>query len=81
MNIAVIFFIVLACIFAIISRSDKNRNTKTGLIFRFIWFFLVLSLFFFFNHKFPNAQNIFMGFVGFAGLVYFSFKFKKIAEN
>lgn len=77
----ILLLFIIAC-FAAIMLLNKYRNTKVGLIIRFCWFAIGISIFFsFFSHNFSMTQNIVMGFFGGGGLVYFFFKFKRISEN
>lgn len=81
MNIAIIIFIIFACVFSVLFSFDKYKNTKTGLMLRFCWFGIVFGSFFFFSHDFTTTQNLFMAFVCGGGLVYFLYNFKKMVKN
>lgn len=53
-----------------------------GIIIRIAWLLVMIICFFFFsNHDFNLAQNLTVGFVGGAALVYFLYRLKSIRQN
>jgi hypothetical protein len=78
---AIIVFIMLACLSALLFRLKRFRATRTGWWLRGIWFAIVMTLFFFYRSHFTVTQIIFMVFVGIAGVIYFFFEYRKITKQ
>lgn len=57
-------------------------SSIVGIIIRIAWLIaIIIGFFSFSNHKFNLAQDLTVGFVGVAALVYFLYRLKSIHQN
>jgi len=78
----IIFSIVVMALAASFLFRKYIHNTRLGIIIRIVWLLIMMIVFFVFSIRhFDLAQNLTVGFVGLAALVYFLYRLKSIQQN
>lgn len=73
--------IIMALVASFLFRKYID-NARLGIIIRIAWLVAMMIIFFVFSiHHFDLAQNLTVGFVGVAALVYFLYRLKSVHQN